>query len=252
MACWGYGGDGQASPPGGEVQVGERRRLPHLRGEERAASSPAGAATATARPRRPGGKFRSVGAGDSHTCGVKTSGMVACWGDDGNGQASPPGGKFRSVSAGGIYTCGVKKSGRVACWGYDGDGQASPPGGKFKSVSAGGDPHLRGEGRAARSPAGVRRLRPGLAARGRVQVGERRRRPHLRGEDELESPAGATTTRPRPRCPPRSGERASAAEADELDEAQLAVGSSRPANCRVKTYEGVTPSTVSRRTAVSA
>jgi alpha-tubulin suppressor-like RCC1 family protein len=68
-----------------------------------------------------------VDAGGSHTCAVKKSGRVACWGQDSDGQASPPGGTFRSVSAGSAHTCGVKESGRVACWGQDSDGQTDVP-----------------------------------------------------------------------------------------------------------------------------
>ena len=50
-------------------------------------------------------------------------GAVACWGADGEGQATPPDGEFASVSAGGSHpargnhTCGVKPDGAVVCWG---------------------------------------------------------------------------------------------------------------------------------------
>ena len=85
------------------------------------------------------GEFASVSAGGGHTCGVRRDGAVACWGDDGEGQATPPGGEFASVSAGGGHTCGVTRDGAVACWGRDGKGQATPPAGEFASVSAGWD-----------------------------------------------------------------------------------------------------------------
>ncbi|HCP61715.1 MAG TPA: hypothetical protein DIU14_04485, partial [Actinobacteria bacterium] len=42
----------------------------------------------------PSGSFSSVSAGRYHTCGVKTDGTVACWGDDTSGQATPPSGSF--------------------------------------------------------------------------------------------------------------------------------------------------------------
>ena len=82
--------------------------------------------------------FASVSAGGYHTCGVREGGSVACWGDDGDGQATPPSGRFASVSAGGYHTCGVREGGSVACWGDDGDGRTTPPSGRFASVSAGG------------------------------------------------------------------------------------------------------------------
>ena len=46
---------------------------------------------------------------DSHTCGVKSDGTLACWGRDHGGQR--PAGTFTEVSAGGEHTCGVR-SGR--------------------------------------------------------------------------------------------------------------------------------------------
>ncbi|MYE42379.1 MAG: hypothetical protein F4X27_19455, partial [Chloroflexi bacterium] len=86
----------------------------------------------------PSGSFASVGSGDDHTCGVKTGGSVVCWGDNSFDQSAPPAGSFTSVSAGFHHTCGVKTDGSVACWGYDGgEGRATPPAGSFTSISAG-------------------------------------------------------------------------------------------------------------------
>ena len=84
-----------------------------------------------------GAKFASVSAGSDHTCGVRTDGSVACWGDDEYGQSTPPEGQFASVSAGSDHTCGVRTDGSVACWGDDEYGQSTPPEGQFASVSAG-------------------------------------------------------------------------------------------------------------------
>ncbi len=58
-----------------------------------------------------------MSAGWDHTCGVQRDGSVACWGDDGDGEATPPAGEFASVIAGEEHTCGVKVDGSVACWG---------------------------------------------------------------------------------------------------------------------------------------
>ncbi len=81
--------------------------------------------------------FTSIDAGYEHTCGVKTDGSVACWGNDADGETTPPAGQFSSVSAGDGHTCGIKTDGSVACCGNDADGQASSPEGSFLSVSAG-------------------------------------------------------------------------------------------------------------------
>ena len=84
-----------------------------------------------------GEAFVSVSAGRYHTCGVRDTGAVACWGNDFDGESSPPAGTFISVSAGNSYTCGVRGTGAVECWGNDFDGESSPPAGTFISVSAG-------------------------------------------------------------------------------------------------------------------
>ena len=39
-----------------------------------------------------------------HSCGLRESGEIACWGANDDGQADAPGGTFRSVSAGPIAT----------------------------------------------------------------------------------------------------------------------------------------------------
>ena len=81
--------------------------------------------------------FASISAGKGHTCGVDAGGSVVCWGDNGDGEATPPAGLFISVSAGGRHTCGLDAGGLVVCWGDNDDGQSTPPAGLFVSVSAG-------------------------------------------------------------------------------------------------------------------
>ncbi|MXY21518.1 MAG: hypothetical protein F4Y49_09325, partial [Dehalococcoidia bacterium] len=66
--------------------------------------------------------FISISAGGEHTCGVRSDGLVECWGSNHSllgfgGQATPPSGSFASVSAGGEHTCGVRTDGSVECWG---------------------------------------------------------------------------------------------------------------------------------------
>ena len=86
----------------------------------------------------PAGVFIQVSASAGHTCGLRSDGTVACWGDDSYGQASPPVDAFTQVSAGAYHTCGLRSDGTVACWGDDSYGQASPPVDAFTQVSAGG------------------------------------------------------------------------------------------------------------------
>ena len=92
----------------------------------------------------PAGTFTQVSAGYFHTCGVRSDGTVTCWGYDGFGQATSPAGTFIQVSAGQYHTCGVRTDGSVACWGYNGSGEAAPPAGTFTQVSAGVGSHTCG------------------------------------------------------------------------------------------------------------
>jgi len=79
--------------------------------------------------------WASVSAGDKHTCAIKTSGQLFCWGY--NGGASAQSGQlgvgdfdlraaptrvgtdsdWRTVSAGAAHTCAIKTSGELYCWG---------------------------------------------------------------------------------------------------------------------------------------
>ena len=86
------------------------------------AQSSAGGSNSDDQASPPDGEFVAVGAGELHTCGVKTDGYVVCWGDKFGKDPSPPAGagKFVFVSAGDYgYSCGVKTDGSVECWGGD-------------------------------------------------------------------------------------------------------------------------------------
>lgn len=72
----------------------------------------------------PEGRFRSVSAGPYHTCAVRESGEIVCWGvvpaDDwpvDYGQMDAPAGRFRSVSVNAYHSCAVRESGGIVCWG---------------------------------------------------------------------------------------------------------------------------------------
>jgi alpha-tubulin suppressor-like RCC1 family protein len=77
--------------------------------------------------------WKSVSAGDAHTCGILGGGYSYCWGDDtygqlGNGSDTSrqsPGRinsgwyDWTSIRAGGSHTCGLRGAGYLYCWGDD-------------------------------------------------------------------------------------------------------------------------------------
>lgn len=91
-------------------------------------------------------KWVLVSAGYRHTCAVKTTGRVYCWGWDWRGTLGTPGqddfnrpvptevvgatADWSSVTGGSFLTCGRRVSGRLYCWGdntYDELGNANLP-----------------------------------------------------------------------------------------------------------------------------
>ena len=85
----------------------------------------------------PAGSFSAVAAGAAHTCAIRERGAIACWGRDDEGQTDAPTGSFTAVSAGGWHSCGLRESGAIQCWGRNAEGQAAAPAGSFTAVSAG-------------------------------------------------------------------------------------------------------------------
>lgn len=79
----------------------------------------------------------AITAGESHTCALKTSGGVKCWGWNEYGQVGDGTGIDRrapvdvsgltsgvgAVAAGDRHTCALTTAGKIKCWGYNGAGQ---------------------------------------------------------------------------------------------------------------------------------
>lgn len=81
--------------------------------------------------------FTSIVADTNHTCGLKRTGEIACWGQNGNGEAIAPSGTFVAMGAGQYHGCAVKEDGALTCWGLNSSGQATPPAGAFAAVGGG-------------------------------------------------------------------------------------------------------------------
>jgi alpha-tubulin suppressor-like RCC1 family protein len=86
--------------------------------------------------------FTQVDVGAHHACGLRNS-TLECWGDNGDGEASPPTGTIDQFGqgyqfgAGDFYSCAIRAGGTVVCWGEDDYGQASPLSGRFYQISVG-------------------------------------------------------------------------------------------------------------------
>ena len=92
----------------------------------------AGVPTKTGGHRHRQAAFSSISIGHDQTCGIRTSGAIACWGEgyrDVKIFASK--GRFNSVAVGGRHICGITQDDMAICWGNNKSGQSSPPGGQF-------------------------------------------------------------------------------------------------------------------------
>lgn len=97
----------------------------------------------------------TLDAGAGHTCAVRTSGQVVCWGENSRGQlgnapaptevdttdqrtpVAATGVVAESVSAGFQHSCAVRANGTAVCWGLDEDGQLGNGGPPRQSAASG-------------------------------------------------------------------------------------------------------------------
>ena len=101
------------------------------------AATDAGAQTVA--PENGSSDWRQVSVGGAHSCGIRTSGRLYCWGGNYKGQLGTGGTSidptptpvevvggatdWTQVSAGNTHTCALRRTGRLYCWGEDTGGQ---------------------------------------------------------------------------------------------------------------------------------
>jgi alpha-tubulin suppressor-like RCC1 family protein len=129
-------------------------------------------------------KIQTISAARNNTCAIKTDSTVACWGENGQGQASPTASKFSQVTMGYYHACGLRIDGLVECWGSTDNGQTNgfPTGQTFTQIST-GETHTFGI-----KPDGTlycwgHFLSDNQRSFGHLHPGGRRGQPHLRDQN---------------------------------------------------------------------
>ena len=101
----------------------------------------------------------AIAAGGEHTCALRTSGAVECWGADFRGQLGDGTSMFATrstpvgviglssgvtaIAAGAEHSCALMNTGDVKCWGRDGFGELGDRDDRLRPVDTGGRRRLR-------------------------------------------------------------------------------------------------------------
>ena len=163
IVCWGddsYGQTGSQDKTFGDANPANDDPLPDddsagLGGVAADTNGDLGAPDTVGAPERKY-MYVDVTTGTNHTCAVRTSGIVDCWGDNSQGQATVPqqlrtgqpaeidgdgqlrpSGEFHSIEAGDNFTCAINRVGGALCWGSNSHAQEYPPVGEYTQLSAG-------------------------------------------------------------------------------------------------------------------
>ena len=93
-------------------------------------------------------RYVAIAAGWLHTCAIRDTGEVECWGGiDDTSQTNAPEGSFIAVSAGELHTCAIAETfettassasaaGELECWGWVNDPKNDAPAGSFTAIAA--------------------------------------------------------------------------------------------------------------------
>ena len=156
LVCWGdpasYAQTGNSgdSPPLGEPNPVHRPPLPQddSAGPGGVAASPLNGDIGHPDADEAPYQYVDVSAGYDHTCAIRTSGIIDCWGSNEHGKSNPPrqlmlsplglpGGMFHSIEAGMDHTCAINAEGAALCWGSNKYQQEYPPAGEYVQLSSG-------------------------------------------------------------------------------------------------------------------
>ncbi len=88
----------------------------------------------------PAGGFTQVSSGLDHACAVAGDGSLQCWGcydEPGIPACNAPTGTYTRIGTGDRHSCALAADGAIHCWGDDSAGATTPPAGTFTDVTAG-------------------------------------------------------------------------------------------------------------------
>lgn len=139
VSCWGFDGNGQASPPPGpfeQISLGSSSgcglrangQVECWGGQD--VSGPGGFLDV------PAGTYTQVDAGDYFHCALRDDQKIVCWGTQIGGVNIPfaeDTDHFSKVSTGWSSVCGIRTNGALACWSW---APLSIPEGSYTEVSA--------------------------------------------------------------------------------------------------------------------
>ena len=93
---------------------------------------------------KPADIYIDFGIADDATCGLTTSGLIHCWGDNTRALVNnaPPDSDFVTLQVGALHACALDTAGELTCWGTtssssDGQVTQTPSGSGFSSLAAG-------------------------------------------------------------------------------------------------------------------
>ncbi len=145
LTCWGDNQANQLPPPSSTAYTGVSAGVDQICAVRASDSRLAcWGDTSDAKVSGPNGDtsgYIQVSAGDTHTCAVRSDGVVQCWGYDQRGQVSGPTGQadIAEVQAGWDFTCVRATDNTLQCWGQNTFGQSTPPTGSFTHLTSGRD-----------------------------------------------------------------------------------------------------------------
>jgi len=84
----------------------------------------------------PLGTFIQISAGSNHVCGVRSNGLLECWGSALTWSEQPPGGIALEVSAGEEFSCARMQDSSIQCWNFP-TSEPAPLGTGWSHLAAG-------------------------------------------------------------------------------------------------------------------